>query len=139
MKEELNKLLNDLDDLEYNLRLYCHGHGCKKLEECPRLHKECAEKLGIDTAVAWILAREIRELIYWLNISDSDYECIKKRAQSLRDGTGLVWDILELHGEPFSDLVYKVYLTAERILDKIYILEQKETAERILDKDKMGY
>ncbi|MEM2125014.1 MAG: hypothetical protein QXQ53_01290 [Candidatus Methanosuratincola sp.] len=35
------------------LSRYCHAKGCRRLDGCPRKHKACEKKLGLDTAIAW--------------------------------------------------------------------------------------
>jgi hypothetical protein len=41
------------DTLERLFRQYCHSPYCRYITECPQEHRRCAERLGLDTAIAW--------------------------------------------------------------------------------------
>ena len=50
MKDEIRY---ELEKWEKHLRRYCHQPNCVHIYKCPRNHKKCYEKLGLDTAIAW--------------------------------------------------------------------------------------
>ena len=52
-----------LENIEKELRKYCHHPDCFLPEQCPLLHLECKKKLGLDTAIAWRAADHISKLL----------------------------------------------------------------------------
>jgi len=56
-------ILATLENIEEELRKYCHHPDCFLSEQCPLLHLECKKKLGLDTAIAWCAANHISQLL----------------------------------------------------------------------------
>jgi len=52
-----------LEEVEQLLRVYCHHPDCRHPRECPRGHPRCAERLGYSTAIAWVAADIISEVL----------------------------------------------------------------------------
>ncbi|RLG42600.1 MAG: hypothetical protein DRO05_00555 [Thermoproteota archaeon] len=52
-----------LENIEKELRKYCHHPDCFLPEQCPLKHLECKKKLGLDTAIAWRAANHISRLL----------------------------------------------------------------------------
>jgi hypothetical protein len=70
-EQQIDRSKMDKDDMSLDSRLLfrekiwkiisglqrvCHDPGCERIKECPENHQVCKEKLDIQTAMAWMLA-----------------------------------------------------------------------------------
>jgi len=53
-----------LKNIRKELLKYCHHKKCRFFVRCPTDHPKCKKKLGLDTAIAWRVARHIVSLLY---------------------------------------------------------------------------
>ena len=60
---DTKEIYEELRDMEGRLRKMCHHPQCEKPRECPRKHMECTELLGLNTAIAWMTADIINDII----------------------------------------------------------------------------
>jgi len=51
-----------LENIRKELLKYCHHKKCRFFVFCPANHPKCKKKLGLDTAIAWRVARHIVSL-----------------------------------------------------------------------------
>jgi len=52
-----------LKNIRKELLKYCHHKKCRFFVRCPTDHPKCKKKLGLDTAIAWQVARHIVSLL----------------------------------------------------------------------------
>lgn len=93
------KRLEDKEKLEvtrYKLLRYCHHETCKLVGECPTAHEKCKENLGLDTAIAWMVALLLRRI---LSKSPAESLCEKECF-----GIMLLRDVVLLHKNQFPVL-----------------------------------
>lgn len=65
--------LRHLDEMEKELRRYCHDEHCRRIFGCPKSHPKCRTRLGLDTAIAWTAACLIRKNKQALCTPSEDY------------------------------------------------------------------
>ena len=68
-KSLLKIFLKNFKRFEERFRKYCHDERCEDIFTCPRGHENCCGKLDLDTAIAWIISKDIK----YLNIVIEDF------------------------------------------------------------------
>lgn len=102
------------------LKKYCHRDNCGLWNLCPRGCEECSPVLGLDTGLAWIIAKHTETIIdtLWYNgrIEDSNI----KDAYVLLAKVEFACNVLELHLEEYEELYTQVNVLKYHI---VYLIE----------------
>jgi len=120
--EELYKLEKYKD----RLQKYCHGDHCKAPQECPQEHEQCKAKLGLDTAVAWILCGRIRQYLTTMYQNQYSQSETKRAFTFLYNSTIFAIDTIGLHNpkyEALFDILYELHEELSYIDAKNRIIE----------------
>ena len=90
------RLLYRLEEYRNRLLEYCHSDHCEALEKCPLEHKQCKAKLGLNTAIAWTLCRQISQ--YLTTMYNVQHQPEKEKAPaSLLNSAMFALDVTGLH------------------------------------------
>ncbi|RLB06437.1 MAG: hypothetical protein DRG83_00210 [Deltaproteobacteria bacterium] len=103
--EKYEEVCEKLNHLCRAFAMYCHAENCKEIYECPFHKKECRQKLGLDTSLAW----EVKSLLSYIRFSlrfQSELEIIKKDVRIVWYIISVLQSIIYRHFDEFKGLGY---------------------------------
>ena len=124
-----DKLEEERYRLWKSLLKYCHqGQDCPSELECPRVHKECAKYLDLDTGIAWVAAGT-------LPVICEDYceGCINVLNRSRSRLASLI-QAVSYHEDKYSEL-FNLLCTAGELLGKLL---NYQYSKEVIENDKGG-
>jgi len=89
-----------LKNIRKELLKYCHHKKCRFFVRCPTDHPKCKKKLGLDTAIAWQVAKHIAFLLS-LNRINPDTSLIQDRLDRINQ----LINVINLSSKKFSPLL----------------------------------
>jgi len=112
-----------------SLLKYSHkGHYCPSELHCPRVHKECAKHLDLDTGIAWVAAGT-------LPVICKDYckDCINMLNQSRSRLASLI-QVVSYHEDKYSEL-FNLLCGAGELIGKLL---NYQYSKEVIENDKGG-
>ena len=131
-KEEIKRL----EQLEHNLRKYCHAENCvSNVKSCPK-HCYCERSLDLDTELAWVAADRIDTMLARVGEFDNS-------VQNLSSVTSVLYMFLEFDRsseillEHHEDLYPELYSLLEKTDEFVSTLWKDYFNEILLHKLQM--
>ncbi len=113
-KERFREVLDTLEALKEMLIKYCHAEECDNIHDCPASHEECAKKLGLDTAIAWELACDVKGILNWM---EANIEWARKHLEWAMPKVSGFARVVEQHALSFPELDVLVQRTYTALLE----------------------